>query len=554
VLALLTVVLAAAQAAAASGGLLLEGGLVYVAADAPPQRASVLIEGGRIAFVGDAAEARRRAGAARVLDASGRAVFPGWADAHLHLLGLGKAVEVATLRDASSAADAAAAMAKAAADLPAGAWAEGRGWDQNRWPGAAFPDAHELDRVLPNRPAAARRVDGHALWVNSAALAAAGVDAATADPEGGRILRRPDGSPSGVLVDNAMQLVVRAMPPPTPADRERWLLLGAAACARVGLTQVQDASAYDAEGIAVLERLAARHALPIRVYATVSPDPASLPASLRKGRRVGGGSDFLTVRAIKAYADGALGSRGAALLDDYADEAGRRGWLVTPAERLDALALEARQQGWQLWVHAIGDRGNRTVLDAFSRAAAQAPRPPAGGERPRIEHAQVVAPEDFARFAPAGVIASIQPTHATSDMAWAEQRLGPARVRGAYAWRRLLDAGARLCGGSDAPVESENPLLGFYAAVTREDRSGKPPGGWQPSQRLSRPEALALFTSGAAFAAFEEASRGRIAPGFEGDLTVLDGDPMTAAEPDIPGIAAAWTIVGGRVVHGPEPR
>jgi predicted amidohydrolase YtcJ len=531
--------------------LLLENGTVYASADARPAKASILLSGGRIVFVGDPAEAKARAKSARAVDLSGRFVFPGFADAHLHMLGLGKSTETAALRDATSAADAAARMAASAGKLPAGAWVEGRGWDQTRWPGREFPDARTLDSAVPGRPAIARRVDGHALWVNSPALAAAGIGAATRDPEGGRILRRPDGSPSGVLVDNAMALVDRAAPEATDADRERWLREGAAACARAGLTEIQDASGYDAAGIAALQRLASRGELPIRVYATVSPDPAALPKSLAGGRHVGGGDDFLTVRAIKAYADGALGSRGAALLADYSDEPGKRGLLVTPPERLAEIALAARRAGWQLWIHAIGDRGNRVALDAYEKAATALPAAPAGAERPRIEHAQVIAPEDFARFARLSVIASIQPVHATSDMRWAEDRIGPERIAGAYAWRRLLQAGVRLAGGSDAPVETESPLEGIYAAVTRRDRAGNPPGGWRPADRLTRPEAVALYTSGAAWAAFEETWRGRVTPGFAADLTVLSADPLSAPESEIASISVYMTIVGGRVSHGP---
>lgn len=543
---LLTLLLAGTPPAA---DLLLEGGTVYLAADARPQKASIAIDDGRIVFIGDSAKAAKLVPGARVVDLKGAFVFPGFADAHLHLLGIGKGLETANLRGASDAAAAATRVAEAAAKLPPGAWAEGRGWDQNLWPGKQFPDARDLDAVLPDRPAAARRVDGHALWVNTAALKAARIDASTKDPDGGRILRRADGSPSGVLVDNAMELAVKAMPEATSADRERWLAAGANACARVGLTEVQDASGYDADGIAALEHLASRGALPIRVYATVSPDPAQLTAFLAKGARIGGGPDFLTVRAIKAYADGALGSRGAALLEDYSDEPGHRGLLLTPPERLAAVALEARKAGWQLWVHAIGDRGNRIVLDAYQSAASAAPSAPEGGQRPRIEHAQVIAPDDFPRFARIGVIASIQPTHATSDMVWAEARLGPSRIDGAYAWRRLKNAGARLAGGSDAPVESENPIEGLYAAVTRQDASGRPPGGWRVDQALSRAEAVALFTSDAAYAAFEEKWRGKIAAGAAGDLTILSGDPLTVPAEKILAIRPVLTVVGGRVVY-----
>jgi hypothetical protein len=530
--------------------LLLENGVVYVSAEAEPQRLSILIGGGRILFVGDASEARRLALDAPRRDLAGAFVFPGWADAHLHLLGLGQSLEIANLRGLADADAAARAVAKAAATLPAGAWAQGRGWDQNLWPGKQFPDARTLDRVLPDRPAVARRVDGHAIWANSAALKAAGIGPSTPDPDGGRILRRSDGSPSGVLVDTAMLLLDRAIPAATDAERERWFLAAASACVRAGLTEVQDASGYDAESIAVLARLAAENRLPIRVYATVTPEPGKVDAFLAGGVRIGEGRNFLTVRAIKAYADGALGSRGAALLADYSDEPGKRGLLVTSPERLDALALQAREKGWQLWIHAIGDRGNRLALDAFAKAAAADPDAPPGGRRPRIEHAQVVAIEDFPRFASLGVIASMQPTHATSDMPWAEARVGPSRIAGAYAWQRMKASGTRMAGGSDAPVESENPLAGFYAAVTRQDESGNPAGGWRSDERLSRAEALALFTSDAAYAAFEENWRGRIARDYAADLTILARDPMTVPAAAIPAIPVRMTIVGGRLAHG----
>ena len=547
--ALLTLFLAVATAPTPAKGFLLEGGMVYASPDAHPAPASVLIQDGKIAFVGGAEEARRRAGATARRDLHGAFVFAGWTDAHLHLLELGQSLESADLRGAANAEDAARRMGEASDRLPRGVWVEGFGWDQNRWPGAAFPDARVLDHAVPDRPAVARRVDGHAIWINSAALSAAGITAATPDPLNGRIVRRTDGSPSGVLIDGARALVRDAQPKASDADRERRLRLATAACARAGLTEVGDASAYEADALASIAKLADAGALPIRVYATVSSQPASLAGFLAAGPRLGGGGDFLTVRAIKVYADGALGSRGAALLADYSDAPGQRGWFVTAPERMAEVAVEARRRGWQLWIHAIGDRGNRAALDAFESAERAVPKPPPGGERPRIEHAQVVAPEDFARFGRLGVIASVQPTHATSDMPWAEQRLGPVRVQAAYAWRRLLEGGARLAGGSDAPVESERPLLGFYAAVTRTDLSGRPAGGWYPSQKLTRPEALALFTSGAAYAAFEEGRRGRIASGMEADLTVFSRDPMSEPEGEIPNIPVVLTVVGGRIAY-----
>lgn len=545
-LAVALLTLAHPEPAPAAGTLLLENATVYVSADAKPRKASILARDGKIAFVGDAARARKLVVGAKRVDLTGAFAFPGWADAHGHLFGLGKSLEIANLRGAADAKEAARRMGELAAKLPSGTWIEGRGWDQNLWPGKSFPDARDLDAVLPAVPAAARRVDGHALWVNTKALAAAGIGKETPDPHGGRILRRPDGTPSGVLVDNAMDLLEKVIPPDSPADAARRFAAAGKACVRVGLTQVQDASGYSPELIEVLERLSAEGGLPLRVYASISPEPAALDAFFAKGVRVGGGSRFLTVRAIKAYSDGALGSRGAALLADYSDEPGKQGLLVTPPERLEEVARQARARGWQLWIHAIGDRGNRISLDAF-RKAASAPAPPGSASRPRIEHAQVVAPEDLPRFGREGVIASMQPVHATSDMPWAEARVGPTRIAGAYAWRTLKRAGARLAGGSDFPVESENPLHGFYAAVTRQDLQGRPAGGWRAAERLTRAEALALFTSDAAWAAFEEESRGQIAPGFAADLTVFAKDPMTVPEAEIPTIPVVLTVVDGRV-------
>jgi predicted amidohydrolase YtcJ len=546
VLSLVLTVLVAAVAP--TNALLLENGTVYVSANASPRVASVLLRDGKVAFVGERERVRRMAGGARRVDLTGGFVFPGWADAHGHLLGLGKSLEIADLRGAASAADAADRIGKLAARQPSVAWVEGRGWDQNLWPGKSFPDARDLDRVVADRPVAARRVDGHAVWVNSVALERAGIGAATPDPDGGRILRRPDGSPSGVLVDNAADLVDNAIPAAVPADLERRLLAATRACASVGLTQVQDASGYGRDEIAALERLAASRKLPIRVYATVSPEPGLLAGFFAKGVHIGRADDFLTVRAIKAYADGALGSRGAALLADYSDEPGKSGLLVTPPERLEEVARAAREHGWQLWIHAIGDRGNRIALDALRGAAAS---PGGADNRPRIEHAQVIALADIPRFGTEHVIASVQPTHSTSDMPWAEERVGPERIKGAYAWRSLKNAGARLAGGSDFPVESHNPLLGFYAAITRKDLAGLPAGGWRPQEKLTRPEALALFTSDAAWAAFEENVRGKIAPGYAADVTVFARDPMTAAERDVPKIPVVLTVVGGRFSYAP---
>ncbi len=537
------IVLASGPLAAAPPTLFTDA-IVYASDGAAPRAAAILVENGKIAFIGAEAEARRRAPDAVRVALPGAVVYPGLTDAHAHLLGLGEALETLDLRGRQKG-EVLSMISAAAARTPAGEWIRGRAWDQNLWPGSAFPTAAELSAVSPKNPVVLSRVDGHALWVNDAALARAGITAATPDPEGGRIVRGEGGTPAGVLVDNAQALVRAAIPPPAPGQARRLLAAATRAAAAAGLTGVGDAGGFGREGIDILRAMAKSGELPIRVYATVGAESKDLDAFLagppiREGR--------LTVRAVKVYADGALGSRGAALLADYADDPGNRGLLLTRAAELDRVALACAKAGWQLWTHAIGDRGNRVALDAYEKAL-KAVRP--ADARFRIEHAQVISPEDVPRFAALSVIASVQPTHATSDMPWAEARVGKDRIRGAYAWRSLLNAGVRLCGGSDFPVERVSPLLGFYAAVSRQDLEGKPPGGWYSGEKLSRVEALRLFTADNAYAEFAEEHRGRIAVGLDADLTVLDRDIVSDRTPlsEIPKANVLMTVVGGDIVY-----
>jgi predicted amidohydrolase YtcJ/acetyl esterase/lipase len=522
--------------------VLYTGATVHRAWDAVPERAAILVEGGGVAFVGDEHKARALAPAAKSVDLAGAVVVPGLTDAHGHLRGLGALLRALDLRGLGKEEILARVKARAAAAAE-GEWIRGRGWDQNRWPVKTFPTAAELTAVSPRHPVVLGRVDGHALWVNEAALLAAHVTRETRDPDGGRIERLGDGRPAGVLVDNAMALVWNAIPEATPDELRRDYLAALESCARVGLTGVGDASGSSPEEIEILASLSSEKKMPIRVYATVGPrklDEAIAKGPLQSGR--------LTVRALKLVADGALGSRGAALLADYTDAAGNRGLDVTPPEEMERLAETALRGGFQVWTHAIGDRANRATLDAYEKALA-AVRP--ADPRPRIEHAQILAPPDAERFAKLGVIASVQPTHATSDMPWAESRVGPERIKGAYAWRLLLKSGARLAGGSDFAVESENPLLGIYAAVTRQDLSGQPPDGWRKEEALTRAEALRLFTADNAWAEFAEARRGRIAPGFDADFTVLDRDVFSEETPasEIPKAHVRMTVVGGEIVY-----
>ena len=533
---------AADPAPATDAGTIFRGALVYTAWDETPRRAAILVKGGTVAFVGNEAEARAAAPAAKVVDLAGAVLVPGLTDAHGHLRSLGTLRRMIDCRGLPKDEILLRVRALAASAAP-GTWIRGRAWDQNRWSDTSFPTAADLEAAAPKTPVVLARVDGHAIWVNAAALKAAGVTKATPDPPGGRIERLKDGSPAGVFVDNAMALILDAIPAPGPDEARKDFVAGLEACAKAGLTGVGEASGSSLADVAILEKLAKKGKLPVRVYATVGPK--DLDAALARGPVSEG---RLTVRALKIVADGALGSRGAALLADYSDAPGNRGLDVTAPEEVERLAAKAFRGGFQVWTHAIGDRANRITLDAYEKSLSSVhPVDP----RPRIEHAQVLAPGDAARFAKIGVIASMQPTHATSDWPWAEARLGKERVKGSYAWRTLLKAGARLAGGSDFPVESEEPLLGIYAAVTRQETTGKPPGGWRMEEALTRAEALRLFTADNAYAEFAEKRRGRIEPGFDADFTVLDRDVFSAATPasEIPKATVRMTVVGGEIVY-----
>jgi len=534
---------------------LLVVGLIHTLDPRNPIAEAVLVRDGRLACVGALAACAARAGAQARRVEVGSAV-PGLADAHGHVLGLGRSRAEVSCAGAASEAECVARVAARAREQPAGGWLRGRGWDQNRWPGGAFPTAAALGRAVPDRPVVLVRVDGHASWVNGPALAAAGVGRDTPDPPGGRILRLPDGSPSGVLVDAAQDLVLRKIPAATPAEIEAFLLAGMRELASVGLTAVHDAGVHP-DVLDVYVRLAREHRLPIRIYAMVDGEPPlqALEAELRRVAALGRAGvapaqgpglevGLLAVRAVKLFADGALGSRGAALFEDYSDDPGNRGLLLTPPDVLAAKVRAVVAAGFQPAVHAIGDRAIAEVLSAFEGAGERARLRAA---RPRIEHLQVLRAADAPRLAASGVIASMQPTHATSDAGWAPARLGPgsARLRGAYAWRTVLSAGAPLAFGSDFPIEEPDPRAGIAAAETRV-----PPGGGKaflPEERLGRTEALRAFTSGAAYAAFAEGRRGMIREGLEADLTCFAGDVLAVPAAALPALPISLVVVGGRV-------
>src|SRR5919204_2096884 len=518
---------------------LLVVGMLHTLDPARPAASAALIRNGRFERVGTREECERAAGSdLRFIELGEGCAVPGRIDAHGHpLLHAGTLTEV-RLAGARSEQECVDRVARFASVLPEDNWVRGSGWDQNLWTTRDFPDAALLSTATPRHPVALARVDVHALWCNESALRAAGIGPSTPDPPGGRIFRREDGSPTGVLIDTAMDLVLRAIPGPGPKECEQMLLRSLRALAAAGLTAVHDASAGP-EVLDAYARLAERDELPVRVYAMINGQGPEIDEQMRawsERRSIGS----LCVRSVKLFADGALGSRGAAMFDPYEDDKGNSGlWLLDPRE-LESRILRVAAAGFQPSVHCIGDRACALVLEAFAKV----PR----ATRPRAEHLQVLRPRDVPLLKKSGAIASMQPTHATSDAAWAEDRLGrrTERQRGAYAWRQALDAGAALAFGSDFPVEDIDPRAGIRAAVTRKPAAGPV---WMPEQRLRRDEALHAFTAGAAWAEFAEDRRGRIREGFDADLTVFRRDVMAVHADELCSVPVAATVVGGRVVY-----
>ncbi len=513
--------------------------------DTVREYAGIVIENGKVQHLLEAgATLPAGSGIARI-DAGGNSILPGLIDAHGHVLGLGQLKLQADLRGSESVAAAVERVRRfALANADAG-WIIGHGWNQVLWPDKKFPTAKDLDAVVADRPIVLSRVDGHAVWVNTRALKIAGITRSTADPQGGQIVRDATGEATGVLVDTASALVEQHIPAPTDAELQRALHAAMSDVASLGLTGVHDAG-ISVRDYQAYRALGAAQRLPIRIYAMLA-DGKEARATIEAGPKPAEFDDRLQMRAVKASVDGALGSRGATMLQDYSDQPHHRGLMLYTAQQIATLADLTAGKGWQLNIHAIGDAGNRLALDTFEHELTAAQRT---ALRPRIEHAQIIALEDVPRFARLGVIASIQPTHATSDMNMAEDRVGPQRIQGAYAWRTLLNAGARLAGGSDFPVELANPFHGLYAAVTRQDRDGKPPGGWYGKQKLTREEALRLFTIDAAYAAFMEERVGSLEPGKWADFILIDRDYFKVPESEIDDIQVLATYVAGERVAG----
>ncbi len=499
---------------------------------------------GRIIATGSAKAVAAKAPGARHIDAGGKTLLPGLIDAHGHIFGLGDMLSQLDLVPTTSLADAQQAIAAYGAAHPKHSWIIGRGWNQEIWKLGRFPTAEELDSVAGDRPAWLRRVDGHAGWANSRALALAGINNDTPDPAGGKIMRDAAGRATGVLVDAAMDLVDRVMPRTGEAEARAALDGALAQMASMGLTSVHDA------GIGVgndrLYRDYADHGkLTARVYAMIGGVGAEFDALAKNGPLKDYANGMYALRAVKLYSDGALGSRGAAMLAPYSDEPGSRGLLFQNDDAMLALMDKAMARGYQVNVHAIGDGGNHQVLDAYQKLIKKYHNV---ALRHRIEHAQVVTPADIKRFASLGIVPSMQPTHATSDMNMAEQRVGAERIKGAYAWRTFLKQHSRIACGSDFPVESSNPFFGIHAAVTRQDAKGLPAGGWYANEALTVKEALRCFTLDAAYAGHQEDSIGSLEKGKWADFILVDRDIFTVPPASLHATTVLQTWVAGRQV------
>ncbi len=521
-------------------------GVVHTLVEGQEPASAIAIREGKIAFVGNDASALALAGnGTRVINLAGRALLPGFHDAHMHLMGFGESLLTLDLVGTGSLEEVVQETAKWAEKVPEGDWIVGSGWDQNDWDSSRMPTHHVLSEAIRTNPVLLWRVDGHAVLVNQSAMDAVGLHAGTSDPPGGRLLREPDGALSGVLLDRATHLITSVIPAPNEEELGFRLEAAVSMLHRLGVTAIGDAG-VDSAGVEFYRAAAAEGRLPLRVSIMLdAQDELALASWLPGGPRPDlDGHGVISLRAVKAFADGALGSRGAALQEDYADDPGNQGLILTSPEVLQALASRCKKSGFQLCTHAIGDRGCQSVLDAYAATFA-----PGGDLRFRLEHAQVLTQRQIEQMASLGIVASMQAQHATSDMPWVEARVGKNRAEGAYAWRWLMNAGVPIAGGTDAPVEFPDPLASFWSAVTRTDAEGNPPGGWFPQHRMTRSEALQHLIRIPAWASFQEARMGTLEVGKLADVVVLSDNPLTAPESVLRDLKVEMTIFNGVLVH-----
>jgi predicted amidohydrolase YtcJ len=553
-------------AGAESADVLLTGGKIYTftwddpatdgapAKNAPhssrgwkPDAEAIAVRGSRIVFVGSSRDAEKYRGPrTRVIDLQGATVIPGLVDSHTHVAGLGEKQSRVDLTGVQTEEEAVARVVAFAAKVPKGEWVVGRGWDEGAWANH-YPTMKLLSERVPDHPVLLVGLHSFAVWGNRPAFERAKITRDTQAPAGGTIVKDRNGEPAGVLRDRATALLTSAVPPPTDDQLKSYVLAGLNVMARDGYVAIHEAGA-DSRLMRAFESLAAEGKLPVRVYAMLSARDADLcRAWLAKGPKLDT-ADKLTVRSVKAFYDGALGSRGALLLADYSDKPGHRG---AAADFDHKLVAEMMKGGFQVAIHAIGDAGNRWTLD-FIEGVNGGKENPRLGARDRIEHAQVIHPDDFQRFAKLGIIASMQPPHCAEDKAWAEDRLGPERVKGAYAWRSMRRDGARLIFNSDLVGSDHNIFYGLHSAITRRDKQLQPPNGWRPEQRVTPEEAVRAYSTWAAYAAFWEKESGVIAAGRWADITVMDIDPLNVGESDPAKLLQGkirMTMVAGQIVH-----
>jgi predicted amidohydrolase YtcJ len=534
-----------------SADLIFRNGQIYTVNERQPRAEAIAIKGSKIIFVGSNAEVRKYAGkGTRTVDLQGKTVVPGMTDAHNHLLGIGLREMTLNLEGTTSLEDFLTKVKARVAQARPGQWVTGRGWIETFWKPPVFPTRQDLDKVAPDNPIFLDRADGHGAVVNSAALKLAGVDRSTPNPFGGEISKDKTGEPNGMLLDNAQDLVTKHIPPTSAEELEKALLLGVKREIELGWCQIQDAGGSYAD-VALYRKLYEEGKIKLRIYKAVHGPSESARQLMREGAIIGAYDNRFTLRTIKVVFDGALGSRGAALLEPYADKPETSGFLTVKEDELQPLLIEALRRGIQVETHAIGDRANRGTLDLYEKAFATVPPDERKIQDPRwrVEHAQIINPADIPRFARLGVIPSMQPSHAIGDLHFAPSRLGIKRLAGAYAWQSLIKSGSIIAAGSDAPVERGEPMIEFYAAVARRDQKGFTGEGWHPEQAVTREQALKMFTLWPAHAAFEEKIKGSIEAGKLADLTILSADIMKIPEPEILKTRCLMTVINGEIVY-----
>ena len=479
-----------------------------------------------------------------VIDGKGKTLIPGLIDAHGHVLSYGLSLLTADLTNSHSEQDAVNKTLAYAKHNNATTWVLGRGWNQSQWQNKRFPTVSSLDKVFPDQPVWLKRVDGHAGWANSKALALAGINKDTPSPNGGEIIRDQQGKPTGVLIDNAMALIDNSIAPLSLQQSKDVLIKAMKSLASMGLTSVHDAG-IDIDNINAYKSLAKEKAMPIRINAMLYLPSKNWQQVLKQGK-FRSQDDMFTLNSVKIQADGALGSRGAALIEDYSDHPGHKGLLLSTQQQLNNFIEKSIKHGFQVNTHAIGDNANKIVLDTYQRFIKT---PADKALRHRVEHAQILRLQDIPRFAELGVIASMQATHATSDKNMAENRIGPKRILGAYAWRKLLNAKAIIAAGSDFPVESPNPFYGLHAAVTRQDHHNSPENGWYANEKMTLIEAFKSFTIDAAYSGHQENIMGSLAKGKKADFILLNDNIFTMAEQNLWQVTVQQTWVNGKLIY-----